>query len=342
MQHRIETAKKQKELKAEKEAKERADLEAQRSTDDFAGTADEVKLSLDNSKARVDKHPTRSKKQQKKIEARALEAGVSVEQYLAQEAAENTDEAQREAAAAVSAADVAKDPQPAISVPAEPLSDAKKEKYAARAAEKGVSVEEYIQRRAAKKAGKETAAAEEPQPGAFVVDTAGDAALAPAAPPAFVIDTAGDPAIAEAEQREAALAQGPVVWDPSMLGDHKVKDLSKAERKARVEWMRARRAARKAAAGDKGTLSKKEKAKRRMEKKTKMQDRLVAEIVAAKGKARESVTREEIREAQRKAKRTMKELKREKRNKVIHRGRKGFGEVTKGVRERLSMEERDE
>lgn len=256
------------------------------------------------------------------------------------------EKAKREAAAAAAAAaggearpdaDVAKDPRPVMSVPAEPLSEEKKQKYAARAAEKGMTVEAYLGRRAQKKAGKAGGASttvtaqpaeEQSSAGSFVVDTTGDAALAQPLP--FMIDTAGDPSILERTKQQGATT--PLVWTPDMLGDRKLKELSKEERRARLEWMRARRARRHAKAGEKGMM-KKDKSQRRMEKKSKQQGQLMAKFVAQKGKPKGEITKQDLAEAKRQAKRTMRELKREKRNKVIHRGKPEFGEVTK----RLNM-----
>jgi hypothetical protein len=58
-------------------------------------------------------------------------------------------------------------------------------------------------------------------------------------------------------------------------------------------------------------------------------NRIVAEIMTEKGKPRDLVTKEELNVARRVAKRKMREIKREKRNKVIH--RKKLGENLRGV-----------
>jgi len=111
-----------------------------------------------------------------------------------------------------------------------------------------------------------------------------------------------------------------LIWHPDMLGDRRVKDLSKEERKARQEWMRERRALRHAAAGKK-VMSVKERQKRRAAKKMKQRGRFVAKIL--KGKSRKDATKDDLRAARKKAKRMQRELKKEKRNKVIHRDKAG-------------------
>ena len=113
-----------------------------------------------------------------------------------------------------------------------------------------------------------------------------------------------------------------LIWHPDMLGDRRVKDLSKEERKARLEWMRERRALKHAAAGKK-VMSMKERQKRRGEKKMKQRGRLVAKIL--QGKSRKDATKDELRAARKKAKWMQRELKKEKRNKVIHRDKASGG-----------------
>jgi len=158
------------------------------------------------------------------------------------------------------------------------------------------------------------------QASSFIIDTTGDATLNQNAPPAaethFVVDASGDP----------DLKNGPakMIWHPDMLGDRRVKDLTKAEREARLEWMREQRAAKAAASGKAGP-SKKERHRRRVEMKMRQRDRLVYEIMREKGKPREEVSKDELLDARRKAKRIQRELKREKRNKVIFRKKLGGG-----------------
>jgi len=268
-----------------------------------------------------------------------------------------------------------------------PLTDKKRQKYEAKAAEKGITVEEYIAKKEAKEAKKANKTAKSDDSGAvsavvdpvqvngksataikmngvaaphratkappgsladkllreakalitpastendttsetgavgFVVDTAGDPHLNNTQEPSenlgFVVDASGDPDI-------LTRPKPVLIWDPDMLGDRKVKELSKEERHARLVWLRERRVARHAAEG-KNPLSKKERHKLRVEKKQKQRNRLVHDIMTEKGKPREDVTKEELEDARRAAKRVMREMKREKRNKVIHRKKLGGG-----------------
>ncbi|KAK3080379.1 hypothetical protein LTS18_001956, partial [Coniosporium uncinatum] len=120
------------------------------------------------------------------------------------------------------------------------FSEKEKQKYAARAAEKGISVEDYLERRERKKAAKHEEEGYEsngePEENAgFVVDTTGNASItapgAPNPPPTrgpgkllsnlpFFVDASGDPDIVEKREEELA---APLVWTPDMLGDRKVK-----------------------------------------------------------------------------------------------------------------------
>jgi hypothetical protein len=92
--------------------------------------------------------------------------------------------------------------------------------------------------------------------------------------------------------------------------------------------MREKRRERALAAG-KNPMSRKERQKLRVQKKMKYRDRLVAEIMTAKGKPRELVNKGELQDARSQAKRQMREEKRIKRNKVIH--RKKLGEGLRGI-----------
>jgi hypothetical protein len=239
-----------------------------------------------------------------------------------------------------------------------PLSEKKRQKYAAKAAKKGMSLDDYIVHHVAKKATKSARAqgnsllvtvfpttglvngkskadmllaaakssvatngATGESSSTFVIDTSGDSNLKDAQglteQLGFVMDTSGDPEI-------LTRPKSSLVWHPDMLGDRKVKDLSKEERKARLEYMRERRAARHAAAG-KTPASKKERHKLRMEKKQKHRNRLVAQIMTDKGVPKEQVSKEELEVARRAAKRAMREDKKLKRDKVIHRKKLGGG-----------------
>jgi hypothetical protein len=155
----------------------------------------------------------------------------------------------------------------------------------------------------------------------FVVDTDGDPHLnsttIPTADVPFIIDPSGDPDI-------LTRPRTPLIWHPDMLGDRKIKELSKEERRARLEYMRQKRAARHADEG-KTPLSKKERHKLRIEKKSKHQNRLVFNIMTEKGKSKEEVTQDELEDARRAAKKIMREEKRFKRDKVIHRKKLGGG-----------------
>lgn len=416
----------------------------------FDISADEIKLGVNVAGrvkkvpglGRIDKYPTKSEKKQKKLQARADEAGMTLEEYKAklekerveaeapekarlaelrasrggldakqwhryrrfadEEGEEKAEEYFIECVRRNKAMEEAKangvklkKPEPQAPLPVLGADDAhapmtnghvsskdeasdsdaepkqkmipkkKMEKYAAKAAAKGVTVEEYIERHEFKKAKiaarQATAAIKASriqvmedkvdveilptnppaasvktsrsssfamngakhayQQTSFIVDTAGDASLDNTKPPTaqthFVVDAGGDP----------ELKKGPpkLIWHPDMLSDRRVKDLSKAERQARLEWMRERRAAKHAAAGRTNVLSKKERHKKKVERKMKQRDRLVAEIMREKGKPREEVTKEELMDARRKAKRIQRELKREKRNKVIFRKKLGGG-----------------
>jgi hypothetical protein len=123
---------------------------------------------------------------------------------------------------------------------------------------------------------------------------------------------------------QANLEPPKLIWHPDMLGDRRVKDLSKEERKARREWMRERRALKHAAAGKKA-MSMKERQKKRAEKKMKQRGRLVAKVL--QGKSRKEATKDDLRAARKKAKWMQRELKKEKRNKVIHRNKAGGGNL---------------
>ena len=125
-----------------------------------------------------------------------------------------------------------------------------------------------------------------------------------------------------ADPDEGSLESPKLLWHPDMLGDRRVKDLSKEERKARREWMRERRALKHAAAGKK-VMSTKERQKRRADKKMKQRGRLVAKIL--QGKSRKDATKDDLRAARKKAKWMQRELKKKKRNKVIHRDKAGGG-----------------
>lgn len=243
-----------------------------------------------------------SKKKMEKYAAKAAAKGQTVEEYIERHEFKKAKMAAREATKAIKASriQVMEDSVDVQVLPAHPRADETKK---ARSSSFSVNGAKHAH-----------------QDLGFILDTKGDATLdgtkTPTAETRFVIDRSGD----------ADLKNNPpkLIWHPDMLGDRRVKDLSKPERLARLEWMRERRAAKNAAMG-KNPLSKKERHKKRVEKKMRQRDRLVAEIMREGGKAREEVTREELMNARRKAKRIQRELKREKRNKVIFRKKLGGG-----------------
>lgn len=173
-------------------------------------------------------------------------------------------------------------------LPAEKLAQ-----YEERATEKSISVNEYIRRREIKYAAKQAeklpnpyqkdlaeaakggadfiapdnpnvAHADENADGlGFVVDTAGDDALATGKKdgrPLAMVDTTGDKTLATAKNL-------PVPLDPSLWADKKVKDLPKAVRRARKEFMAQKREAKKAKKNAKNTsgIAKKSKGQRKVE-----------------------------------------------------------------------------
>lgn len=368
-------------------------------------TADEIKLGVTKKGrvrkvpgvGRVDKYPSKAEKRQKKLESKAFEVGLTLEDYQAKLDREKweAEAPERERIAKVQAErgglnakdyrkKIAKErdnaanaiylatgtyPQPGTYDPAEvmnmadltkwearevnwdddePMPDAvavaeikselepvdlnaisekKRKQYAAKAEEKGMTLEDYIDRRNKKKAKLAGEPTEDAGPSTvhesmgFVVDTKGDSELHLAAPKStstgiqFVVDTIGNAALQNAKHGDKAAIR----WHPDMQGDRQVRELSKEERKARLEWLRARRAARHAAAG-RNPMSKKERHKKKMEKKMGIRNKLVYEILKGSGKPMDQkVSKEELQDARRQAKRQQRELKRIKRNKVIHR-----------------------
>jgi hypothetical protein len=240
--------------------------------------------------------------------------------------------------------DLSLNPYEPVLPQSKPISAKKMEKYEKKAAKKGISVHEYLQKKAEKKSSKSraitspedesgpknlskidailaqarasvdgngTTATSESNNATFVIDNDGDNDMTST----FMIDSKGDPDI-------LSRPKPTLVWHPDMLGDRKVKELSKEERKARLEWMRERRRQRNIALG-KNPLSKKERHKIRVQKKMKQRDRFVWEVLQEKGLAGDNVSKEELNNARRAAKRKQREIKREKRNKVIHRKKVG-------------------
>ncbi|KAF2454732.1 hypothetical protein BDY21DRAFT_101920 [Lineolata rhizophorae] len=223
----------------------------------------------------------------------------------------------------------------------ENISETRLAKYKKRAEEKGLSVEDYVVHREVKKAtsdGREVPAAlaiaaelSKPDTNGLIGSTVSASVVGTAAPAAasgtnagtsdaaalgdnasfgFVVDTTGDPNIL---QTSTAPLVGGVPLDPKVWEGRPVKSLTKAERKARLEWMRHRRALRKERRGV-VALTKKERSRKRMEKKTAVQNRLMAGLIAERRKAGATAepNKQEIKEARRKARREMREMKRER------------------------------
>src|SRR6202000_550535 len=88
-----------------------------------------------------------------------------------------------------------------------------------------------------------------------------------------------------------------------------------------LEWKREQRRQKKIAQG-KNPLTKAEIAKLRTKRKMQTRGRLVAEIMASKG-TKDQTSKEDLEDARRQAKRQMRQLKKEKRNKMIHRKKTG-------------------
>ena len=127
------------------------------------------------------------------------------------------------------------------------LSPEKLAEYTTRAGRKGMSVEDYIRRRADKRASKQakTSAAEtDDEELDFVIDTTGDSSLAVKAPGGIPVGAGNDMYVADTEG-DATLHSGsgnePVPLDPRIWKGIKPKDMPKPMRKARKEWMKARR-----------------------------------------------------------------------------------------------------
>ncbi|KAF2091204.1 hypothetical protein K490DRAFT_54100 [Saccharata proteae CBS 121410] len=213
----------------------------------------------------------------------------------------------------------------------EPLSEDKLAKHRKNAEKKGMTLEAYLEKKDGRKSKKTATATTDSEPAAapaaseppaFVVDTAGDSNLH------FVIDTAGDPTLASGSRADSAPAVPPnLVWHPDMLGDRKVKDLSKEERAARLEYQRHKRLERKGLTEDDGVkaLSLKEREARSAQRKLADQKARMAEILSAQGVGR-GATKEQIEAARKQAKTAMKSEKKDKKKKKGEKtGYKGRG-----------------
>ena len=239
------------------------------------------------------------------------------------------------------------------------LSEKKMAKYAAKASEKGMSLEDYFRHRNSKKAAKAgeklagTVTAQEGPPRVvmieateeqktgnptsvtrvvetFIADTSTDPTLfeptlhlqsklraqlqaltqpqsQPSESAGFVIDVAGDPELPAKAHERKVLPLDPNIWKGRV-----VKTLSKEERRARLEWMRERRAARKAALGI-TTLTKKERSKKRMARQMEVQNKLTAKILRDKGDAWvKDASKMEVKQARREARRILRHEKQDK------------------------------
>ncbi|TKA58956.1 hypothetical protein B0A49_11901 [Cryomyces minteri] len=283
-------------LRAEKKAQEPSEP----ISDEVMDTApDEIKFGM-TKKGRVkkvpgighvDRYPTKAEKRATKNAAQALRRGITVEELLAEQQKEREQKEveappkadERRAAKATDEHQDTENAAPATAT-SRPLSEEKRVKYAARAAEKGMTIEAYIARREAKKANhgeaREPAAALESA--GFMIDTQGDANLASGAPAdasaGFVVDTRGDESIWEVLKSTDAVktpVRAPV--DPAV-------------------WK-----------------AKKERAKKRADKKMEVQKRLTQQVLGESG-ARDGgkeLTKEQLNDARRKARKLMRAAKKE-------------------------------
>ncbi|TKA75063.1 hypothetical protein B0A49_05758 [Cryomyces minteri] len=319
-------------LRAEKKAQEPSEP----ISDEVMDTApDEIKFGM-TKKGRVkkvpgvghvDRYPTKAEKRATKNAAQALRRGITVEELLAEQQKEREQKEveapqkanERRAAKATDEHQDSENAAPATTT-SRPLSEEKRVKYAARAAEKGMTIEAYIARREAKKANhgeaREPAAALESA--GFMIDTQGDANLASGAPAdasaGFVVDTRGDESIWEVLKSTDAVKtpiRAPV--DPAVWKAKKVKDLTREERKARQAWMREQCALKAAKRAGGVSMSKKERAKKRADKKMEVQKRLTQQVLGESG-ARDGgkeLTKEQLNDARRKARKLMRAAKKE-------------------------------
>ncbi len=231
------------------------------------------------------------------------------------------------------------------------LSERKLQKYAAKAAEKGLSVEEYLKRREIKKARKASKEAQteeevdametEPTMVTTTVTTStkqdvilitdpvseypliasqaytsapGDTDATKVQSTSRITESLGFVVDTSGDPELPAQAHKPPVipLDPEIWKGRIVKDLSKPERKARAEWMRLRRNEKKARLGI-TTMTKKERSRKRMAKKMETQKRLTAQILRDKGEGWvKDATKEQVKQARREARRVMRYDKKER------------------------------
>ncbi|KAF7192716.1 Protein TMA23 [Pseudocercospora fuligena] len=153
-------------------------------------------------------------------------------------------------------------------------------KYEAKAAAKGISVQQYIQNRERIKAAKgsqDSTTSSTPAP-AFVVDTDGDAALnlvgAQLPPGEHVVDS-------ECSIRFTVDPKVPVPLDPAIWDGIKVKTLPKSVREARRQWMENKREARNA--GKTRKSADQSKGEKKLEKIEKLCVKILVESRKARG-----------------------------------------------------------
>lgn len=127
------------------------------------------------------------------------------------------------------------------------ISAEKAARYAERAAAKGVSVEDYIRRRDEKSAAKKSPSSSSSEAAVdFVVDTTGDSTLKSQAmltSTPVVTTSSLDVIDKEGNIRYTVIPGIPVPLDPTIWTGVDVKSLPKAVRRARKEWMAAKRTA---------------------------------------------------------------------------------------------------
>ncbi|OCK84548.1 hypothetical protein K432DRAFT_288745 [Lepidopterella palustris CBS 459.81] len=301
-QERREAKKARQLLKSENRRKTaEAHMEARRqkeerlkSMQDFASNPDEIKFGVEVTGQKLkkvpgygymEKYPSAKEKKERKQAAQAEELGISVEELKVK-------------------LDAERKTKELLSVQ-KPLTAEEKEKYAARAAEKGMTIEAYVARRIEKKEEKKAAKkSEEAENNAigFVVDTIGNKNLLARAD------------LHVSTELKPIAPDGTLPRDPALWEGRPVKSLTKAERKARLEWMRERRRQRKEARGESG-VSKAEKSKRRAEMKIEMQRNLTRKLLVEQGKEK-GATKEDVETARRRAKKILKEEKKERKGKA--------------------------
>lgn len=245
----------------------------------------------------VDRYPTNSEKRARKVQAMAIVEGTSVEQIQTRLKTQQA----KEAALAKAKVDIYRAMKIGLSLdeyreklangevltPKVKKMDLPPEKLAAyskRAAEKGITIEQYVKRRSEKYAVKtaEKLGYVNGEVGPPGPSFSGTAAEGPAL--GFVEDTTGDPSLAanNAHHHSASTTELAMPHDPKLWEGIIVKDLPKHIRDMRRENMAVKREAKKAA---KGGSSATEKAKSRGQKKVEDREALVRQILQESRKA---------------------------------------------------------